>query len=561
MPENECAPRDHVQPETKREVDRAYWLGFAVVTALGIVSFSWSWLSTANARVWFDEAHTFVLVKDGYGRLFEFLQKDAHPPLYFVISAAFVKVFGGSGLALRLPSTLAAMAAVPLLFRFTYQVAGRRAAVIAGLLLACSPLLGHYAYEARGYSLVVLMMLLAMNAYLAVLQRERRPIAGRVLVLDAADLLLALALAGLCLTHNYGLLVLPAFVLHASLLARPDRGVLVGKVLAACVVAFLIDLPWFLVALRVEGGVTWLAEHWHGPVRWLAPLQSAWGFGPTPGYAQHLRHLWTAESNWILNAVVLGFVVVGLWLQVRSQAEGANEQSEPASIRPVALLCLLWLVPLSLAWSYSWFVRPIYLVGRYDLVALAPCMALFAIGSAKLQSLPKLTLLGTSMLVLWLGGSLYALQSAWMALDVQQHSRNLPEEAVLEMKKFAAPGDMVVTLGNHWTLLEYYRARHAVPVVLKSFPPSFQESPGWYDGEVFVREQNLQVEAQRLLDHLKESTIKGQTVWLHPNSCDEAQHVDPVFVDAFHRDFRQGRSLPTGTLVEAYRLNPWLPDK
>ena len=91
------------------------------------------------------------------------------PPLWYLIAWADVRLFGDGALALRLPSALAGILTVPVVWAIGQQLAGRRAALIAAAIVAVNPLFVWYSQEARAYGLFVLMSALAMLCFVRAL--------------------------------------------------------------------------------------------------------------------------------------------------------------------------------------------------------------------------------------------------------------------------------------------------------------------------------------------------------------------------------------------------------
>jgi hypothetical protein len=112
---------------------------------------------------------------------------EISPPLYFVFAWATAKL-GDPHVWLRVPSFIAGVAAIPVLFALGLRTVGRHAAVAGAALLALSPFAIMYSAEARAYSVATLCVLLSTLALLAALEGGRR----RYWVLFAAAMWAAL---------------------------------------------------------------------------------------------------------------------------------------------------------------------------------------------------------------------------------------------------------------------------------------------------------------------------------------------------------------------------------
>lgn len=149
--------------------------------------------------VWFDEAWSAYAA----GRptlLASALADPTNPPLYYLLLHGAVRALGDDPWPLRWLSLALAVLVVPLAYQLGGRLDGRRAGRIAAFLAACSPLLVWAGREARMYSLLAVLTLLAAIAWHRLrgpLDPRRLPAAGPWLLLGTAELALLYA-------HNTG---------------------------------------------------------------------------------------------------------------------------------------------------------------------------------------------------------------------------------------------------------------------------------------------------------------------------------------------------------------------
>lgn len=86
------------------------------------------------------------------------------PPLYGVLLNAWIRIFGGSDIAVRFLSCLSSLATVASVYFIGRSLFNPQAALLAGLLIAVSPFEIAYAQEARMYSLVQLCAALSFGS-------------------------------------------------------------------------------------------------------------------------------------------------------------------------------------------------------------------------------------------------------------------------------------------------------------------------------------------------------------------------------------------------------------
>ncbi|NOG49401.1 MAG: hypothetical protein HND48_08110 [Chloroflexi bacterium] len=126
--------------------------------------------------IWADEGFTYFATQTS--DLVGLLRSDVHPPLYFGALRLWADVAGTSELALRLPSALAGLLTVALVFRLALDLsvmqAPRQAAVFAGLaalMMVLSDLEVDLSQEARMYTVQSALSVAAVIAYVRWLKR------------------------------------------------------------------------------------------------------------------------------------------------------------------------------------------------------------------------------------------------------------------------------------------------------------------------------------------------------------------------------------------------------
>ncbi|MFC8616858.1 glycosyltransferase family 39 protein [Micromonospora purpureochromogenes] len=157
-----------------------------------------------DAQPWRDELATWSAATRPLGDLLRLTGTvDAATGPYYLLMHGWVRLFGDSATALRLPSALAMAGAAGLTAVLGRWLLGTRAGLLAGLLFAVLPGTSRYAQEARPYALASLFAVLATLLLVAAL---RRPVWIRWAGYAAA-------VAALGLTHLLALTLLAA---HAA---------------------------------------------------------------------------------------------------------------------------------------------------------------------------------------------------------------------------------------------------------------------------------------------------------------------------------------------------------
>jgi mannosyltransferase len=177
-----------------------------------------------DAGYWIDEAIAVGIASHEPAEIPGLLRQDGSPPLYYLLLHGWIALAGTGEAATRSLSLLFAAAAVPV----AWWAGGRWAAAI----VAVCPFLTYYAQEARMYTLVAVLSLVATAAFV-----RRRPV------------VLVAALTLLLYTHTWGV-----FLFAGLAVAGLRRGGLVPLAVVA-----VLYVPWLpsLVFQALHTGAPW----------------------------------------------------------------------------------------------------------------------------------------------------------------------------------------------------------------------------------------------------------------------------------------------------------------
>ncbi|GIF49118.1 mannosyltransferase [Asanoa ferruginea] len=154
-----------------------------------------------RAPLWRDELATWSAATRPLPDLWRMLAGiDAVTGPYYLFLHGWIRLFGDSALALRLPSLLAMAGAAAVTAQLGARLFGDRAGLVAGLLFAVVPSTSRYGQEARGYAFATLFAVLATLMLARAVDRPAWPrFAGygaAVLGLGLCNLVALLVLAG-----------------------------------------------------------------------------------------------------------------------------------------------------------------------------------------------------------------------------------------------------------------------------------------------------------------------------------------------------------------------------
>ncbi len=395
-------------------------------------------------EIWIDEAFSFYVATTG--EMLRALLIEHTPPLYYLLLRGWVAVAGSSETALRLPSALAGTLYVGAVIWAGRELVGPAVGLWSGLMAAVAPIHIYYSQEVRAYALLTLALALTYAVLGRALRRDTWP----WWMLGSASALLALS------THYFGLLgLLPT---AAIVWSRPVRRPW-GRYLVASLGSGLIFLPWviwsFFLTPRSRPAIAWIRGVWERTPPWLAIPRSLEVFGlGSQGdlpliYLKQFTTLAFPAGLRLLGLAVL--LLLGLWV---AGPWGDRSLGAPGLRSRKAALMILLGFPLAVLWLVS-FVKPVYAVGRYDMVAFPAFSLLLGLALWKLQRIPRagglLACLAALLLLVPVGTKLFLYYRAPSQGDA------LATAQVLDAG--VADGDVVVFTGLRGTPVLYYLSR------------------------------------------------------------------------------------------------------
>jgi mannosyltransferase len=124
--------------------------------------------------LWLDEALTLQRSHLGLDGLVADSFANRHMPTYFLLLKLLSPLLGAGDAWLRIPSALFGAMSTGMVFMLASRLGSRRAGIVAALLMALSPLQVQYGQEARSYTLVTLLITVALWGLLRLAQHPLR---------------------------------------------------------------------------------------------------------------------------------------------------------------------------------------------------------------------------------------------------------------------------------------------------------------------------------------------------------------------------------------------------
>jgi mannosyltransferase len=342
------------QSKIRTAIDVRDYAAIAHYVALGVVFLIGAWLRlTALNRqsLWFDEADVVIRAQQPLSRVMEtFVAPGENGPIYNIMLALWIRFAGISEIAVRLPSAVFGVIALPLVYLLARRIAGSTVALIATGLLAISPYHIWYSQEAKMYTMVVALALASTYALVVALERNQR----------WWWIAYAVVTTLMFYTHVATILVFGAQFLYAVATWREWPARRRSWAIAISVLT-LPYIPIALWAMRVIGGQ---ADTWHPAVTLPAALETFAIKFAVDRYEDDIRiyasilyavlavagiaglAYWRRrEKWWLLISLLVVVPIIGLWVVSLQQSVFSDRYGI------VALPFYLILVSAALGWT------------------------------------------------------------------------------------------------------------------------------------------------------------------------------------------------------------------
>jgi mannosyltransferase len=465
--------------QTGHSLWRRAWLALASLSVspipslvlLGAIFVAAAWLRlTALDRqsLWFDEADAVIRAQsDLMTVLRTFIQPGENGPLYHLLLHFWIDVAGASEKAVRLPSAVAGLLTIPLMYLVGLRTLGQRAGLLAAGLLAISPYHVWYSQEAKMYSMAVLLTLLSTALLIESLRRnERRWWAGYVIVTTLGFYF-----------HVTTVLIFGAHCAFVLLTWRKWP----GRQRPWLISVALLTLPYLPIALWAGRVVLGAAVTWHAHVSFWEMARIT-----VTKFAANRADLVTEQRATWLYAILAGTGLLGGVLAAWHERVRPSARAAIGAGAGRWLLLFACLVLLPLVGFYFLTLRQPLFNDRYLIMAL-PAYLLLAAGGLRLLE-RRLWPLALVALVL-------VLAFAWVPLrDVNRTTATQKEDwrpAYGLIAQHARPDDLILVHPGYLVTTYHYYAQHIAGLseIEVSTIPSFRvEGFDEHQMALFVRE-------------------------------------------------------------------------
>ncbi len=424
----------------------------ALFCLVSIVGFIARFYGIDYMPFWLDEVTTVNRSSLPFWDMVTDSLSNHHLPSYFALVSFFGR-YGMTELVLRLPSAFFGAASCGVLFLIGRALGGWRAGLVAGVLLALSPLQVQYGQEARSYTFVILMMAIGLLGFVHL---ARDPVgASRPFGTPGARLapwvIYTLGTLGALNVLSTAFFWLISANLGALIILLRDRDVHRRRFLSRWLVAQGLvlagTLPWF--------GAMDVFTHGHmaNATNWV-PKMTLHSFFSVLGSLYFMRvsrlisfHLFPqAAPGFGILVVVLAFLGF-LYLRRPQNGRVALGEAAPLGLRPALVLVAAATPLLILAIS---IVKPLWMP-RYLLWSSVPFLIFVGLG---INQLPRR----------WQNGAVAAIVLlAAINLAPYYHTETKPrwDLAALQLQKDMRPGDIILVSDDLPVyMMNFFLSRH-----------------------------------------------------------------------------------------------------
>lgn len=388
---------------------------------------------------WRDEAFTYFLAKKNVFEIIFLTAKDFNPPLYYLVLHFWMKIFGGSEIALRSLSIIFFWATIYAVFFFLRDILKikLKKSFFYLIFFIINPLLLYYAFEARMYSMFAF---LATLSYYAFCKKNYR-------------LYLLATIAGL-FTHYFMILVILSQLLF--LLINRKNGLNFKK--SIIYLSSLVFSPWLIYVFLQKNSLSF----------WLTKPKLIDSLGILGAiYTGNEIPLHTKIQNNILYITLTLFVILitGIYLYFKKFIKKDQMFFQ---------LIFIWAIGISLMIGIISLIKPIYLP-RYLIFSTVGLILLTIFIAEKINVLARIFLLII----------LFSLTINYNQLQFSYRKKTDLRKVLREIKEISNKKDFVyVTNELDFFTAEYYLNENRVFIYGKSY----QEIPD-YVGKILIPEK------------------------------------------------------------------------
>jgi uncharacterized membrane protein len=461
---------------------RIFLLPLIIISILAIALFSFFGLDNS---IFVDEAYSVYVASHNFEDIIENLKNDNGPPLYYFLLAIWIKAFGTSEFVIRSLSSIFYILSIIFVYVLGKSFYDKKTGLLCSFLYMLSPIAIRHAQNARMYSLLGLIGILSTLFFLRLffLKTDSKK--------DFA-LYITFNILGTFTHYWFFFLMLSQVISHILLFSRSLFKKFSLSILISVVPFLLLWLPIFLLQMNNDS-TAWIPEIgiFQGLVETLIDF-----FGKKFGFALLVYTAFLA---------LIVFKIEGFKIKFQSTYSLKKFIIQKQNLAFFIFLFVSLLVPLIISQ-----VKPIYLVGRYTIIALLPLV--MVIGAL-------LSKFGNKFLVLACCYILLAGVSTGFVIFKTRPQQSSDRATTEYLVKHAHNNDILIFTSISQVTIDYYL--HLIkpdkPFIKISFPQEMASHPGWRNVDKMLSQKYmLETEANRIVSYIDDILVKNDNnkIWL-----------------------------------------------
>lgn len=226
-------------------------------------------LININQSLWLDEAVQAITAQKSFNYIFTEIVGDFHPPLYHFLMHFWVRIFGDSEIAMRMPSVMFGIGTVYLVYlivkiffpRIHYSLFNIHYSLpdLVALLMATAPFHVYYSQEARMYSMATFLVAGSMYYFIKVTSDWGLVVSKTKQITNYQPLIAKYFLFTVLMLYSdyYGFLILLAQGIYLLIKKKP-KFLILNSCLPVGMAIFIIlfYLPWLpMLITQLKTGI------------------------------------------------------------------------------------------------------------------------------------------------------------------------------------------------------------------------------------------------------------------------------------------------------------------
>jgi hypothetical protein len=496
--------KENVKMKESGMTGKLYIIALVAIILVGIITVC----PGMNNCVNIDEARSADIAAMSFTGIVSEVAKDNHPPLYYLILALWMRMFGNSELALRALSILFYIAgAVGIYCLVNYIYKSKTTGLFTSALFAFSSVALRHSINVRMYSMLSPVIVLSCFFFIKIFLNGENTFKNMAA-------LIAVNIAG-SFIHYWYLFVILGQILFAIIFYF-------GKIKETAVVLLLSLVPLFIV-----WGHVFAAQATNGSMNFIRMRGDE---------IQRTLEDFLAPNYDVFMKLFIICIIAGLLqklIESRSTIILKNEYlsgmvsffKDKTNLFLLTLFVTLLIVPL----IFSKLFVPVYIPGRYTITTFIPFVIVFA---GFFYRFSEKRLIWLSLFVYFV---IFIAPGFFFNTQEGPYSDRLKTKRVLEDLK---DGDMLFYLPLSWITADYYlmRLKNTKHIIKTGFPDeNYVKHPCWSNTYKLSSDEQAELKAKcaELKEFLKKSRARILVYW------GRAPAINAEVLAEFKKNFRE----------------------